>query len=46
MKEIYALEEDLVSRGYEPQEVEGVELVGYSEAVELVMERYEKVITA
>jgi sulfur relay protein TusB/DsrH len=42
---IYAIKEELDARGYDQFSAEGVELIGYDEAVDIIMERYEKVVS-
>ncbi|MEM2900732.1 MAG: sulfurtransferase complex subunit TusB [Thermoplasmata archaeon] len=42
---LYALSADLEARGLLDQRCEGVDLIDYAKAIELIMEKYEKNIT-
>lgn len=42
---IYAIKEELDARGFGDFSAEGVELIGYDEAVDIIMERYDKVVS-
>jgi sulfur relay protein TusB/DsrH len=42
---IFAIKDDLSARGYNDFQKEGVEVVDYGGAVDLIMEKYESVIT-
>ena len=42
---IYAIEDELDARGYGSFSEEGVDKIGYTEAVELIMEKNDKVIS-
>ncbi|UCE38544.1 MAG: sulfurtransferase complex subunit TusB [Thermoplasmata archaeon] len=42
---IYAIKEELDARGHGEFSAEGIELIDYDEAVDIIMERYDKVIS-
>jgi sulfur relay protein TusB/DsrH len=42
---IYAIKEELDARGFGDFSAEGVELIGYDEAVDIIMKRYDKVVS-
>ena len=42
---IFAIKEELEARGFEGFAAEGVEVIGYDAAVEIIMERYDKVVS-
>ena len=42
---IYAIKEELDARGHGEFSAEGVELIGYDEAVDIIMERYDKAVS-
>lgn len=42
---IYAIEEELEARGQEIPKTEGIHIIDYDTAVEIIMEKYDKVIS-
>ena len=42
---IYAIKEELDARGHSEFSAEGIELIGYDEAVDIIMERYDNVVS-
>lgn len=42
---IYAIKEELEARGYQDFKTEGVEIIDYERAVDILMETYESVIS-
>ena len=42
---IYALQVELAARGFDTESTEGVEIIDYDRAVELIMEEYDSVIS-
>jgi sulfur relay protein TusB/DsrH len=42
---IYALQDELTARGFGAQSVEGIEIVDYDRAVDLIMEEYDRVVS-
>jgi tRNA 2-thiouridine synthesizing protein B len=42
---IYAIEEELEARGLKVPQTEGIHLIDYNTAVEMIMEKYDKVVS-
>jgi sulfur relay protein TusB/DsrH len=42
---IYALQDELAARGFGAHSVDGVEVIGYDRAVDLIMEEFDKVVS-
>lgn len=45
VKEVYVMSDDLIARGFEGKSGPEFKLIDYSQAVDLIMERYDQTIT-